>query len=55
MRIKVTGYLDTDDMESDEVDLGHPMGLSNKGYEHYSMNLGLDDVTFTAIEAVPGE
>lgn len=30
-RIKVTGYLDTDEMDEDHVDLNHETGLSEKG------------------------
>jgi hypothetical protein len=33
MRIKITGYLDTEEMDSEDVDLGHPTGLSTKGYD----------------------
>lgn len=36
MRIKVTGYLDTEDMIPEDVDLDHPMGVSAKFYEDVS-------------------
>ncbi|MCY4726684.1 hypothetical protein NYO98_10380 [Nocardioides sp. STR2] len=50
-RIKVTGYLDTDDLDPEHVDTSHEMGLSTAGYEHMigadgSRGLGLDDVEF---------
>jgi len=32
-RIKITGYIDTDELEQDEVDTSHEMGLSVEGYE----------------------
>lgn len=32
-RIKFTGYLDTDDLEPEHVDLGNSSGLSEKGYD----------------------
>lgn len=51
-RIKVTGYLDTEEMASNHVDLNHPMGLSTEGYEaltgHGAEGLGLEDVEFVA-------
>lgn len=31
--IKVTGYIDTDMINADEVDVDHPTGLSNHGFE----------------------
>lgn len=47
MRIKVTGYLDTDDMDIEDVDLDHEMGLSSEGFEKWSNTLGmLDDIEF---------
>ena len=46
MRIKVTGYLDTEDMEPEHVDLSHPLGLSEAGYTYYVTELALDDVDF---------
>jgi len=35
-RIKVTGYMETDGMNPEFVDLSHETGLSNKGYEAMS-------------------
>lgn len=32
-RIKITGYIDSDDLPSEEVDLSDATGLSNLGYE----------------------
>lgn len=32
-RIKVTGYLDTDDLDPEQVDLSHEMGLTEHGYD----------------------
>lgn len=54
-RIKVTGYIDTDDLPPEHVDLSHEMGLSNKGFEAFGVgpsihgngvSAGLDDVEF---------
>lgn len=33
-RIKVTGYLNPDDMDPTEVDLVHPTGLTEKGTDN---------------------
>jgi hypothetical protein len=46
-RIKVTGYLNTEDLDPSQVDTSHEMGLSNKGYEEMSSELGLEDLEFT--------
>lgn len=45
-RIKVTGYLNPDDMDPDDVDLDHEMGLSSEGFDRYASQLALDDITF---------
>lgn len=48
-RIKVTAYVETDDLDPSEVDLTHEMGLSSEGYERFAVNpqlLPLDDVEF---------
>ena len=48
-RIKVTGWIDTTELDEEEVDLGHKYGLSNEGYERLDgelRSLGLDDVDF---------
>ena len=45
-RIKVTGYIDTDNLEPDLVDLAHETGLSEDGYIDVSRRLDLDDVEF---------
>lgn len=48
MRIKVIGYLDTDDMDPRHVDESHEMGLSEEGFNYYTTELSLDDVQFEA-------
>jgi hypothetical protein len=48
MRIKVTGYLDTSDMETQHVDSFHKTGLSEQGFLYYTTELALDDVQFEA-------
>jgi hypothetical protein len=50
MRIKVTGYLNTEDMESEHVDESHEMGLSEAGFVYYCNELGLEDVEFEAVD-----
>jgi hypothetical protein len=50
MRIKVTGYLNTEDMEPEHVDESHDMGLSEEGFVYYTTELGLDDVEFEAVD-----
>ena len=32
-RISITGYVDTEDLPSEAVDLDHDMGLTNAAYE----------------------
>jgi hypothetical protein len=50
-RIKVTGYVDTDDLNEDMVDLDHPTGLTAEGFDDLNATLlGLSDVT---AEVVP--
>ena len=44
--IKVTGYIDTDGLDPDYVDLSHDMGLSEEGYIEVSRELGLEDAEF---------
>ena len=48
-RIKVTGYLNVDDLTPEEVDLAHETGLSETGYEEISVNLCLEDVEFVLL------
>lgn len=35
-RIKITGYINTDDLGASEIDLDHPTGLSAEGYDVYT-------------------
>ena len=35
MRIKVTGYIDTDDIDDDQVDLSHATGLTEEAFTAY--------------------
>lgn len=46
-RIKVTGYINTDDVDDDLIDLEHPTGLSEDGLMQLSDEIELDDMTFT--------
>lgn len=49
MKIKVTGWMDPDEMDPDDLDLAHLMGLSNAGYESLSSALsalGIMDAEF---------
>lgn len=48
MRIKVTGYIDTQDLEPGEFDPTHKYGLSAEGYERVISELSdaLDDLDF---------
>lgn len=45
-RIKVTGYIDTDNLLPEAVDLEHETGLTDKGFLTLSNNLGLEDAEF---------
>lgn len=33
-RIKITGYIDTDELGEEEVDLNHPSGLTSNGHDN---------------------
>lgn len=44
--IKITGYIDTDGLDPDFVDLTDDTGLTSDGYSEVVHELGLDDVTF---------
>lgn len=49
MRIKVTGYIDTDDLDDDQVDLSHATGLTEEAliaYDTGGRALLLDDAEF---------
>jgi len=35
MRIKVTGFIDTDDIDDDQVDLSHATGLTEEAFTAY--------------------
>jgi DNA (cytosine-5)-methyltransferase 1 len=51
MRIKVTGYIDTESIHSTLVDLDHETGLSGDGFEKMmSGNLYLEDREFELVE-----
>lgn len=45
-RIKVTGYILTDDLEPDHVDLNSETGLSEEGFEELSELFDLEGLTF---------
>lgn len=54
-RIKVTGYIDTEDIKTDHpeedfIDLEDGTGLSTDGYMHYENSLPLDDVAFELVD-----
>lgn len=49
MRIKVTGYLDTDDLDAEHVDTSHETGLSQEGFEVMSAELDLQNLEFEAV------
>jgi hypothetical protein len=52
MRIKVTGYIDTFNLDPEQVDEDHEMGLSEKGFDDLSSEFGmsLDDLEFKAVK-----
>lgn len=39
MKIKVTGYIDSADLNAEYVDEGHDMGLSTEGYDALSSGM----------------
>ena len=45
-RIKVTGYLDTADLNPEHVDLHHESGLSSEGFDFMNDQFMLDDLDF---------
>ena len=45
-RIKVTGYLDTADLNPEHVDLDHESGLSSEGFDFMNDQFMLDDLDF---------
>lgn len=51
-RIKVTGYIDVNELEPDQRDDTHEMGLSNKGYEELTQEFSgqLDDIEFERVD-----
>lgn len=58
MRIKVTGYIESDDLPFEFVDSEHEMGLSGQGYERmasYGTFHGPGMVTPVGIEDVEFE
>lgn len=52
MRIKVTGYIEADDLPFGYVDPTHEMGLSSEGYDALGSGVvpPLDDVEFEKVE-----
>jgi hypothetical protein len=56
-RVKVTGYFDTDDINSTLVDEDHPMGITNEAYMAYVTGTealpALDDLEFELEEDEP--
>lgn len=50
MRIKVTGYLHTEDMSPEHVDESHAYGLSDEGFTYWATELALDDVDFRRVD-----
>jgi hypothetical protein len=55
MRIKVTGYVETDNLPPEFVDESHPMGVSDAGYTAYSTGhaIVLDEIEFEAMDLSP--
>lgn len=53
-RIKVTGYIDTEELEATgvELDLSHETGLTASGFDKLSAEFGqqLDDVDFELVK-----
>jgi hypothetical protein len=49
-RIRVTGYLDTDDLDQDHVDLGHETGLSGRGDQEITSVFGDAQVRISELE-----
>ncbi len=50
-RIKVTGYLDVEDLNEDMIDLDHKTGLTAEGHDELvGTLLGLGDVEVTLID-----
>lgn len=53
MRIKVTGYINTDSLGEEYLDPEHETGLNNDGYEMLMVELQsvvtIDDLTFTRL------
>lgn len=59
-RIRVTGYLNTEDLDPDHVDLGHETGLSGRGDEAITSVYGdapvyLHDLEDLKLELIYGE
>lgn len=51
-RIKVTAYINAEEMDPEFVDLDHEMGLSNEGYTRYLNALSgeMDDIEFELMD-----
>ena len=52
-RIKVTAYIDTDDIDTNHVDLTHEMGLTSAGYEEWANTLSSEGLTDTEFVLEP--
>lgn len=48
-RLRVTGYINTDDLEQEEVDLDHFTGLTTEGFERLHGELNLDDLRISVV------
>lgn len=45
-RIKVTGYIDTRDIDPEHLDLDHDTGLSSEGFDFMAGQVQMDDLDF---------
>jgi len=52
-RIKITGYIYVDDIEPEDLDLSHKMGVSNHGYEtglSRTLIASLEDIEYEVVD-----
>ncbi len=52
-RIKVTGFMDVEDLNEEHIDLDDDMGISSAGFDHYNdalMRAGLTDIDFELVD-----